>query len=315
MRVYVTGGSGFVGAHVVDALCARGDEVVAMARSDRSAEKLTAQGATVSRASLGEVSAEHLADCDGVIHVAARVQPHGARRLFWDANVEGTRRLIAAATEAGVRRFVHVSTEAVLFDGEDLVEVDETHPYPERHRFAYCESKAEAERLCLSAEGLSTIAIRPRFVWGPGDETILPQIARAVASGAYFWIGGGERRTSTTHVHNLVHGLLLALDASVEGAYFVADEGMPSMRSFLTALAATRDIQLPDRSISVGVARALAATSEALWCLPLPGPPPLARLSAAMMAAEVTVRWDKARQSLAYAPVVSVADGLAALRS
>lgn len=62
-------------------------------------------------------------------------------------SVEGTRQLLAVAREAGVRRFVHMGTEAVLFVGQPMIEIDESYPYPEKHRFLYSESKAVIEQL------------------------------------------------------------------------------------------------------------------------------------------------------------------------
>lgn len=340
MRVFVTGGSGFVGGHLIERLVRDGHEVVAMARSDRSAERVAGYGATPSRTDLDRVGPTHLEGCDAVIHAAAHVEEHGSRAEFWRVNVEGTQRMLdaakraggvlgaagsaaggalgAAGSAAGVKRFVHVGTEAILLnDSRDLIDVDESFPVPKHHRFLYSETKAEAEARVLAANDakLTTIALRPRLVWGPRDETILPAIARMVDAGSFAWIDGGRARTSTTHVHNLVEALVLALTSGEGGrAYFVADDGTRTLKEFLSALAATRGIRLPKRSVPSVVLRPLARVLEKAWKLARrPGPAPLTPFAVCVMSRSVTIRTDRARRELGYAPIVGVDEGLRAL--
>jgi nucleoside-diphosphate-sugar epimerase len=316
MRVFITGASGFIGGHVAEAL-ARDHEVLALSRSAHGAESVRERGATPVMGNLGAVTVKDLEGVDAIVHCAAFVSEWGTREEFWAANVAGTRQLIEVAQRAGVKRFVHVSTEAVLFAGQDLIDVDETHPYPERQRFLYSETKAEAERLVLAANGpdFTTTAVRPRFVWGPRDQTVLPTILRMAQDGRFVWIDGGRSRTSTTHVANLVHGVKLALAHDKGGqAYFVADDGERTIREFLSRLAATRGVTLPTRSIPGKVARAVATVAEGAWrLLRLGGQPPLTRFTAAMLSSNVTVRTDKARAELGYEPVISVDQGIAEL--
>src|SRR5688572_33468568 len=120
MRVFVAGGSGFVGGHVIEGLVAAGHEVRAMARSERSAEVVRRYGAVPMAADLDTVGAQHLEGVDAVVHAAAEVAETGPWERFYRGNVVGTERMLAAARAAGVGRFVHVGTEAAVFDGRDL---------------------------------------------------------------------------------------------------------------------------------------------------------------------------------------------------
>ncbi|MCA9605297.1 MAG: NAD-dependent epimerase/dehydratase family protein [Myxococcales bacterium] len=316
MRVFVTGGSGFVGGHVIEALAAAGHDVQAMARSDASAAKVRGYGATPVRCSLGAVAPAHLEGVDAVVHCAAFVEEWGTREQFFEANVEGTTQLLEAARAAAVPRFVHIGTEAALFDGHALVDIDETTPYPARHRFLYSESKAEAERRVLAAngEGFATISLRPRFVWGPRDTSVLPAVIRMASS--WTWIDGGHARTSTCHVRNLARAVELALTRGRGGqAYFVADDGETTLREFLAALARTQDVELADRSMPGFVVRPIAAALEGAWRLAgASKPPPITRFAASMMSRTITVRTGKAKDELGYAPVVSVAQGMEGLQ-
>lgn len=316
MKVFVTGGSGFVGGHVIERL-ARSHEVLAMARSERSAATVTKLGARPVSVDLGAITARHLEDVEAVVHAAAYVEEWGSRADFYRANVEGTARVLEAARAARVPRFVHIGTEAVLFDGHDLRDVDESAPYPVRQRYLYSETKAEAERLVLgaSSEDFFTTSLRPRLVWGPRDTTVLPVLLRMAEKGKFSWLDGGHHETSTVHVRNVAQAVELALHRGRSGrAYFVADEGTRTYRDFLGALARTRGVTLPERSMPGSIARPFASTIEALWrAFGIRSAPPVTAFAVAMMSRSVTVRTDRARDELGYVPEVSVEQGLAEL--
>jgi nucleoside-diphosphate-sugar epimerase len=319
MKIFITGGSGFVGGHVIEALAKAGHEVRALARSGKSAATVERYGATAVRGELGALTKEMLEGVEVVVHCAAFVEEWGTREQFWRANVEGTANALEAARAAGARRFVHVGTEAAIFEGNDLVGVDESAPYPARQRYLYSETKAEAERRVLGANGpgFETISVRPRFVWGPRDTSVLPALLRMAKEGSFAWIDGGRARTSTTHVANLVRAIELALTRGVPGrAYFVADEGERTLRSFLSELAETQGVSLGSRAVPRLVARSLARVIEGAWrLLRVARTPPMTRFAIDMMSSTVTVRTDRAREELGYAPVIDVEEGMRAMRA
>ena len=119
-----------------------------------------------------------------------------------------------------MRRFVHVGTEAALLAGEPLVEVDERAPLRFDSPALYSSTKARAEEAVIEANGngLETVVVRPRFVWGRGDTTLLPAMTEMVRTGRFAWVGGGRHRTSTTHVDNAVEGLVLGARSAARRA-------------------------------------------------------------------------------------------------
>jgi nucleoside-diphosphate-sugar epimerase len=252
-----------------------------------------------------------------VFHAAAKVADHGRWDDFRRDNVGGTRAVLDAARAAGVRRVVHVGTEAALLHGQPLFEADERTPLAFGSVAPYSATKAEAEAAVIAANGggLETIVVRPRFVWGRGDTTLLPEMVAMVRAGRWRWIGGGRHRTSTTHVDNVAHGLVLAADRGTPGsAYFVTDGEAVVFREFVTALLATQAVDAPTGSVPRPVARAAAAASEAAWgLLPLPGRPPLTRFTVWVASLECTLDDSRARRDLGYAPVKTRAAGLAEL--
>jgi nucleoside-diphosphate-sugar epimerase len=311
--LFITGASGFVGGAIVRALAGR-LTLRALSRSEGSDAAIRAAGATPVRGELGSVAPESIAGSEAVIHCAAFVKQWGTREQFWSANVEGTRQLLQAARQAGVKRFIHIGTEAALFHGQHMRDIDERYPYPAHTPFLYSETKAAAEKLVLAANapGFTTLSIRPRFVWGPGDQTILPVLETMVRSGRFVWVDHGRAQTSTTHIANLVRGVELALERGAGGnAYFVIDDGITHMHEFLAALLATRKLTPQEKSIPGWLARTLAAVTETTWrALGKTSDPPLTRLAASMMSRDCTIRGDKAQRELGYVPVISRSEGL-----
>jgi nucleoside-diphosphate-sugar epimerase len=316
---FLTGGSGFIGGALIRRLIADGWDVHALVRSEASAQKVLALGATPIAGDLADVPSMAVGAqyCEVAFHCAAHLGDWGTREEFERGNVEGTRNALAAARQAGLRRFVHVGTEAALLAGEPLVEVDERAPLRFDSRALYSETKARAEEAVIEAnrDGLETVVVRPRFVWGRGDTTLLPLLAEAVRSGRFAWIGGGRHRTSTTHIDNAVHGLMLAAQRGAPGGVYFVTDGTPVVfRDFITRLLATQGVEAPTRSVPLSVARALAATSEAAWrALPLRGRPPLTRLAVWVSGLETTIDITRAREELGYAPVTTIDQGLAEL--
>ena len=318
MRLFITGASGFVGGAAARHF-ARDHAVLAMSRSARSDAAAAANGAVPVRCTLGEVRPEQLEGVDAVIHAAAKVEPCGRWADFWRLNVDGTRQLLEAARAAGVKHFIHIGTEASVFHGQDMRNIDETEPLALRAPYPYSRTKAHAEKAVLAANapGFRTISVRPRMVWGPGDKTILPIVLQMIEAGRFMWVDGGKALTSTTHIDNLVHGIALALEKGKGGeAYFITDDGTRSLRDFFTALVQTQGVTPPDKAVPGWLAGALAFVLESTWrTLSLPGEPPLTRISAGMMRREGTINIEKARRELGYEPVISVAEGLAALKT
>ena len=319
---FVTGGSGFVGRELIQALHARGDSVRALARSDGAADRVRIAGAEVVRGDLNDEEAlrHGMVGANVVFHLAADTRQWGDDAAVHRANVDGTRHVLAAARAAGVPRLVYLSTEAVLVGARSrpLIDADETWPRA-RHPFApYNRSKALAEALILAANSPSfeTVVVRPRMIWGKGDTSLwLPQLSQAVRSGSFRWIGGGHHLTSATNVANVVEGLLLAAARGCAGEiYFVTDGEPVEFRSFVSALLRTEGLDAGNRSVPQWLARTLAWSWELVWrTFRLKGGPPLTRALVHTLGDEITINDGKARREIGYVGAVSRDDGLAAM--
>lgn len=314
----VTGGSGFVGGHLITRLRDSGWQVRAIGRSASSRATVSALGAEPCEADLADPDAlgRAMEGVDTVFHVAAHFKLWGPLRIFRAMNVDGTRNVVTAAGRAGVRRIVYVSAAAVVMgDPEPQRGVTEDLPLQRRGFAPYSASKAEAEEILRAAsghrKGFSTVAIRPPFIWGP-DMPALDHMVETVKAGQFRWVAGGGQALSTCHVENLCHALILAADRGQDGAaYFVSDGVDTTLKAFLTRLLASRGVQPNDRAVPFGMAWRMAGIMGAVWrLLRLKGEPPITRQMLRLIGKDFTIDISRARKDLGYGPVLSPEDGL-----
>jgi nucleoside-diphosphate-sugar epimerase len=313
-RVFVTGGSGFLGREIVSELVRRGHVVRALARSATARGIVSDLRAEAVTGDLDDVKAMQagMEGCKLVIHSAAYAKDHGPRAVFFAANVEGTANVLAAARAAGVERLVHVSTEAVLADGRPIVQADEERPIAERPVGLYPLTKGLAEKQVRAAAsaGFDAVVVRPRFIWGRGDTTLLPPMIEAVKEGRWRWIDGGRYLTSTCHVENAVEGVLCAAERGARGGVYFLTDGPPvEFRSFVGDMLRAAGVDPGERDLPRWGAQIVATLTS--W---LPRPP-LTQTALALISHEVTVNDARARRELGYASKKSMAEGLAELRA
>jgi nucleoside-diphosphate-sugar epimerase len=312
-RVFVTGGSGFLGRELIRALVQRGFAVRALARSPEAQAVVRSLGAEAVAGDLDDVRAMQagMDGCRVVFHSAAYAKDHGPRAEFFRANVQGTENVLAAARATAVARLVHVSTEAVLADGHAIVRADEERPIAERPVGLYPLTKGLSEKRvrAVASEGFDAVVVRPRFIWGRGDTTLLPAMSKAVRDGRWRWIDGGHYLTSTCHVENAVEGLLCAAERGIRGGvYFVTDGPPLEFRAFIGDLLRATGVDPGDKELPRWVAQ-VTATLTAF----LPNPP-ITRTALALVSHEVTVNDARARRELGYTGRKSIPEGLAELR-
>lgn len=321
--VLVTGGTGFLGARIVERLLAQGRQVTVLARHPSRA--LAERGARFVTASLDDADAVASA-CSGVetvFHVAAKVGVWGRYEDFYRTNVLGTRALLDGCRKHGVRRLVYTSTPSVVYNGRDLAGADESLPLTSACPSAYPLTKAIAEREVLAANSatLRTVALRPHLIWGAGDPHLVPRVLAAARAGRLRIVGTGRNRVDMVHVDNATDAHLLAelalagdVSAAAGRAYFITNGEPVYLWEWTNALLAALGEPPITRRISLRAARAVGACCEALWrTLPLKGEPPMTRFVAEELAKDHWFDLVAARRDLGYAPRVSMAEGTAAL--
>lgn len=215
MLYLVTGGGGFLGRHIVARLRERGDSVRVFGRG--AYPDFDAAGVEVRQGRLQDPNALDVAcaGVDGVFHVASKTGIVGRYAEYFQANVLGTRELIAACLRQSVKCLVYTSTPSVVFGASAIVNGDESLPYPSNFLTHYAETKAQAERCVLAANGayLRTCALRPHLIWGPGDTNLLPRMVARAKAGKLMQVGKGQNLISVSYVENTAQAHLAAMDA------------------------------------------------------------------------------------------------------
>ncbi len=328
MKAIVTGGTGFIGGKLVEALVAKGHKVRCLVRKTSNVSRLKELGVELYPGDLGELHAlRNLVDGGDVIfHLAALVTDWGEAENFYRYNVLATKELLESSKAYGIKRFVYMSSSTVVWKSDfwnihKLIDIDETYPYTEKHTDNYNASKTQAEKLVLQYndnERLGTTVVRPSNVWGAGDTVILPRVAMAARKGILYPMGSGERVVTPCHVGNLVDALLLlAENAKAPGNIYFINDGVkiPYMNFLTKQLKAAGIDWTPGFSIPYKFAYTVAAILEVVFKLiKSKKPPVLTKMAVAALSGTRSYRIDKARTDLGYEPTVNMNDGMTELQ-
>ena len=319
MKVFVTGGGGFLGRVIVRQLLEAGHDVLSYSRG-----KYEELGLVHRQGSLSDYAAlkDAMEGCEAVVHVAAKVGMWGEFEEFYEANVRGTENVLRACGELGIRYLVFTSSPSVVFSGT-CEGADESLPYPDDYDAPYPHTKALSEQAVLQANGpdLCTCALRPHLVWGPGDHFI-PRLFARQRKGKLRLVGDGRHLVDTIFVDNAARAHLQALDAmrqdpsSVGGkAYFLSQDQPIPIRDFINQLLAAGDLPPVTKSIPPKVALGAGHLFQSVYKLfNIKSEPPVTPFIAKQMS---TAHWydiSAAKRDFGYAPEVSIEEGMRRVR-
>jgi nucleoside-diphosphate-sugar epimerase len=321
MKVLVTGGGGFLGQAICRQLRARGLDVTSFNRSLYPA--LDAIGVRQLQGDLADADAVRRAfeAHDAIFHNAAKAGAWGPYAEYHRANVIGTDNVLAACRAHGIGKLVYTSTPSVTHRATHPVEGgnEVNTPYGEHFKAAYPITKMIAEKAVLAANdgNLATIALRPRLIWGPGDNQLLPRLVERAKAGRLRFVGDGNNRIDTTFVENAAQAHLDAFDRLAPGAacagraYFISNGEPKPVREVVNALLRAANAPEVHGSIPFPIAYAVGAVMEGLWkLLPLRGEPPMTRFLAEQLATPHWYDISAAHRDFGYAPKVSFEEGI-----
>ena len=315
MRVFLTGGTGFIGGEVARLLRARGDEVRALVRAPAKAQALRELGCELFEGDLSDEGRLVAAckDVDAVVHGAAVYEvgvPAGRRDELVDVNVRGTERVLGAALTAGVKRAVYVSTVAVFGDTGGEV-ADEAWTRTARgFTSVYEETKACAHKRAkeIGARGLPLVTVQPGVVYGPGDPSTFGELVGQFLDGKLPALPFPDLGVTPVHRDDVAAGVLLALDKGVAGESYVLAGDPLRMRELIAVLAEVSGRRPPRLTVPTALLRALAPAGRVVG--PALGfPPNLRELISSSDGVTFWASGDKARDELGWT-ARPLADGL-----
>ena len=309
MKVFVTGGTGFIGGHVVRLLRERGDDVVCLVRNPAKGAELERLGATLVEGDLDDTAAirRGLEGCDAAIHGAAVYKvgiPKAEYAAMRAANVTGTENVLDACIEAGVGRIVYISTINVFGNTKGQV-VDEGYHRDESEGFlsVYDETKYRSHQVALDriAKGAPIVMVQPGGVYGPGDHSEVGNMIDQTRKGKLRMKAFPELGFNLVFVEDVAAGVLLALDKGEVGESYVLGGEISTMGELIDRVAEIEGRSAPRLTLPPVMAKLSAPLGPVVG--PLMGFPP--NLREAIRAAHGVTYWakdDKARTKLGYAP-------------
>jgi dihydroflavonol-4-reductase len=301
-KTLVTGGSGFLGSHLVRALAERGDELRLLAR--RTADLGHLDGLEFERAT-GDVTDRRavrraMKDVDRVFHVAGRTSLRAAdREAVFAVNLRGARIVFEAALEAGTSRVVHTSSAGAIGVAKPKGTADETTPFEIGHLgLAYVNSKheAELEAFRLAAHGLPVVIVNPSFVLGPEDptRTSMGLVRRFCLGQIPAYVNGA---LNIVDVRDIAHGHVLADEKGEVGERYILAGRNFTLDRLFADLARISGVEPPALKLPTRLALAGAETASRIG-LPVPTSP------GEIVSASLwwTYRNTKARKQLGFKP-------------
>jgi nucleoside-diphosphate-sugar epimerase len=309
VKVFVTGGTGFIGGEVARQLRARGDAVVCLVRSPDKAGKLTGLGCEVVAGDLGDAEAIRagMEGCDAVVHAAAMYEvgiPAKQRPAMYEANVKGTETVLRAALEAKVPKVVHVSTVGVFGNTHREV-VDEAYEHPGKEFTSYYEeTKLESHRIAkrmIAEEGLPCVIVQPGGVYGPGDTSQVADLLEEFFAGKLPLIPFPELGICLTHVEDIAGGILLALDRAKPGETYVLSGPVTTMRDAIEVVAGLSGRKAPKHALPTPLMKAMIPIGPLVGKL-MGQPPNLRELISSADGVTFWASHEKATRDLGYSP-------------
>ena len=321
MKVLVTGGGGFLGQALCRDLQQRGHEVISFTRSYYpELERMQIQQIQGDLASKDDVLAA-AQGCEVILHNAAKAGAWGSYQSYYDTNVTGTENVLAACAQHGIRKLVYTSTPSVTHRATHPVAglgADEV-PYGDDLKAPYAATKQIAEKLVLAANSptLATVALRPRLIWGPGDNQLMPKVAERAHAGRLRLVGDGQNMIDSTFVDNAAQAHMDALahleigSACAGKAYFISNGEPKTMKDTINLLLQAMNAPQVTKTIPFSAAYAVGVVCETLWSvLPLKGEPLMTRFLAEQLATTHWYSMQPARDDFGYVPKVSFEQGL-----
>ncbi len=304
MRAFVTGGTGFVGSHIVESLLARGWEVAVLTRDPARTAGLASRGVRVVSGDLRRPDfREELAGIDVLFHTAAWFEVGVRdRQAVFDVNLKGTADLLGLARAERVPRVVYTST-AGLFPGTRLAPATEATAPLLTVNDPYVDSKLQAHELVLreAKSGLPATIVAPGGVFGPRDTNLFARSLALLVQGRLGTLPSGFGLNTFTHAADVAEGHLLAATIGRPGELYLLGDRVMSLYEFLEAAARAAGVQPPRRRVPMSLAR-VAAPMAGLSSRFTGRTPMITRAALDLAAADVVVDSSKARRELGWSP-------------
>ena len=316
--ILVTGATGLVGSHFAEQARQRGFKVRALCRTGAAIESLTEWGVEIVDGDLANTESLKNA-CHGatvIVHCAAKVGDWGPTEDYRRINVDGTRSLLDAALESGsLKRWIQISSLGV-YEGTDHYGTDESTPPNTVGIDGYTLTKVESEQLVtdyISSRQLPAVILRPGFIYGPRDRTVLPRLMEKLSTKKFAYLGATDKLMNNTFVGNLCEAVWLGIerDDQVGEIFNIRDPRAVSKKEFVETICKVAGYENPSKVVPLHVAKFLAGAMETIWKLLKKQSAPLvnsARIKFLGLNLDFSIQ--KATEQLGYSPSTDFSDAM-----
>lgn len=315
MNILVTGATGFIGSHLVEALVSKGHNVYGLVHNKEKAEFLENLGAKAVYGDLLDKNSLRLAvkDANAVFHLGAVLHATTKdKKTFYEVNVIGTKNLIEACSELGVKKFVHCSSVGVhgIIKNPPANESYSCKPTTD-----YDKSKYEAEKLVhsfMQNTKMNIVIVRPAaIVYGPRDFSAMYGLFKAIQNKKFMIIGNGKNVIHTIYVKNLVNGMILAFENNNANGqtYILADETQTTIDDIRNVIAKTLKVKSNKMKLPKLLANLAAFVFEVLTRF-INFDPPLTFSRVSFLTSNRAYDISKAKKELGFKSLISLQQGI-----
>ena len=313
MNILLTGATGFLGFRTLEKMV-----------KDPQIKKIIATGRTLKEDriihnakityALGDLSDKNFVQTlfenplDIIVNTASLSSPWGNKKMFEQANVVTQTNLLQMSVLHGIKRFIYISSPSIYYNGHDRVmikEEDNSLPYKFVNHYAHTKRKAE---LLLINSGLQYIILRPRAIIGRGDTVIMPRLIEAHKKGKLKIIGSGNNTVDLTSVANVVHTILLSIqaDKAAINHSFNITNGKPTyLWESINHVLKELGKESVSKKIPFKLAHAAAYFAELYSKYISKSEPPINRYSVGVLSKNFTLDISKSKELLKYEPIIS----------
>ena len=322
MKILITGGTGFIGYSLARRLLSAGHDVHVVGRSAAPPESKDFDKITYHPHDLSTqgIPSNILSGTELVFHIAAKAGVGGSYSSYYAANYLATVNLLKSCLACRIPRMVFTSSPSVVFSGGSIRNGNESLAYVKSNLSSYATTKALAEGAVLEAHSpgiFQALALRPHLVWGEGDPHLLPKVIKRHKAGKLRIVGNGENRVDLTHIDNVCHAHLCAMETLLENkavggkAYFIGQDEPVLLWPWLNDLFEQLNLPTLKKRISFGKAYFGGLILEKSWqLLRLRNDPPMTRFVACQLAHDHWFSSQAARTDLGYEPLQSMKESL-----
>jgi nucleoside-diphosphate-sugar epimerase len=320
-NVLVTGGGGFLGKAIVKKLLMKKLRVTSFSRNFY--RDLDSMGVLQIQGDLSDTSSILTAfkDIDVVFHVAAKPGIWGDFNDYFKVNVTGTENVIKSCFINNVKQLIYTSSPSVIFDENDMENVDESVPYPEKYLAPYPLTKAMAEKLVRNAvnKGLKAIIIRPHLIWGPYDNHLVPGILKRATR--LKCVGRKDDLVDTIYVDNAADAHVWASEKLISNPslsgniYFVSQDDPVSKWEMANSFLDAAGLPPIKGHVSAKTAYMAGSLFEIVYrFFRVQKEPPITKFTAKELSTSHWFDISRAKKDLGYYPKISTKEGLLKLR-